>query len=383
VTGRPGASPGSATLGRIVIAGGGTAGHTLPAVAVGRALVARGYRDIVFVGSRRGLEGRLVREAGFPIVLLPGRGVARRLTWDNVGAVAGLGIAAATALVLLARHRPAVVLSVGGYAGAPCALASVVLRIPLVLAESNGVAGASNRLVGRWAKASAVAFPGTGLAREVVTGNPVRPEILAARRDELGRDGAKRAARHSLGLPVDRHVVAVTGGSLGARRINEATLRLAHLWVDRRDVAIHHVVGSRDWADVSSRPPPAGALYYQAVEYEERMEDVLVSADLVVSRAGGTTLAELTVLGVPAVLIPLPGAPDDHQSVGARQLEQAGAAVVVGDAELTAERLAAEVGRLLADGERLCGMAAASARLGRPDAADRVVDLLERYARGA
>jgi UDP-N-acetylglucosamine:LPS N-acetylglucosamine transferase len=329
------------------------------------------------------LEGRLVREAGFPIVLLPGRGIVRRVSWANVGAVAGLAVALVRALLLLARDRPAVVLSVGGYAGAPCALASVVLRVPLVLAESNGVAGASNRLVGRWAKASAVAFPGTGLPREVVTGNPVRPEILNARRTGMGRDEAKRAARHVLGLPADRPVVAVTGGSLGARSINEATLGLARRWVDRDDVAIHHVVGARDWADVSSRPPPSGRLFYQAVEYETRMDQVLVAADLVVSRGGGTTLAELTVLGLPAVLVPLPIAPHDHQTVGTRYLAEAGAAVVVPDAELSVDRLVAEVGALLADRGRLDGMAAAAANLGRPDAADRVVDLLERHARGS
>jgi undecaprenyldiphospho-muramoylpentapeptide beta-N-acetylglucosaminyltransferase len=378
VTGQP-AGP---SLGRIVIAGGGTAGHTLPAVAVARALVARGHREILFVGSRRGLEGRVVGEAGFPIVLLPGRGIERRFSWANVGAVAGLAAALFRAFVLLGRHRPSVVLSVGGYAGAPCAVASVAWRVPLVLAESNGVAGASNRMVGRWAKAAAVAFSGTGLPHEVVTGNPVRPEILDARHTGTDRTEARRAARERLGLPADRLVVAVTGGSLGARRINEATLGLAGRWVDRGDVAIHHVVGSRDWDDISSRPPPAGRLAYQAVEYERRMDDVLVAADVLVSRAGGTTLAELTVVGVPSVLVPLPIAPDDHQTVGARHLAAAGAAVVVPDGELTAERLANEVAALLADPAHLQAMAAAAARLGRPDAADRVVDLLEEFGRG-
>ncbi|HWW55182.1 MAG TPA: UDP-N-acetylglucosamine--N-acetylmuramyl-(pentapeptide) pyrophosphoryl-undecaprenol N-acetylglucosamine transferase, partial [Acidimicrobiales bacterium] len=327
--------------GLIVIAGGGTAGHALPAVAVGRALVARGHlpEDVLFVGSRRGLEARLVPQAGFPIVLLPGRGIVRRLTpgamAQNVVSLAGLMVAAARAAWLIVRRRPSVVLSVGGYAGVPCAVAAVLLRAPLVLAESNGVAGAANRLVGRWARAAAVAFPGTGLPREVVTGNPVRPEILQADASPAGRT----AARQALGLPPDRLVLAVTGGSLGARRINEAILALVERWADRDDLAIHHVVGARDWLDVSSRRPslPPGGLHYQAVEYEDRMPDVLVAADVVLCRAGGTTLAELTDLGVPAILVPLPNAPDDHQTVGARQLADAGGAVLIPDGELTAE----------------------------------------------
>jgi undecaprenyldiphospho-muramoylpentapeptide beta-N-acetylglucosaminyltransferase len=368
----------------IVIAGGGTAGHALPAVAVGRALVARGHRpeDVLFVGSRRGLEARLVPQAGFPVVLLPGRGLVRRLTpanmARNVVALGGLVVAVARAGWLIARRRPIAVLSVGGYASVPAAMAAVVLHVPLVLAESNGVAGAANRLVARWARAAAVAFPGTGLPREVLTGNPVRPEILAADTTPAGRI----AVRLALGLPPDRLVLAVTGGSLGARRINEAVLGLAELWAGRADVAIHHVVGARDWPDVSSRLPAQrpGGLHYQAVEYEERMPDVLAAADLVLSRAGGTTLAELTALGVPAILVPLPIAPDDHQTVGARRLVDGGAAVLVPDGELTAERLQAEVGALFGDRARLTAMAAAAAALGHPDAAERVADLVEEHA---
>jgi UDP-N-acetylglucosamine--N-acetylmuramyl-(pentapeptide) pyrophosphoryl-undecaprenol N-acetylglucosamine transferase len=371
--------------GLILIAGGGTAGHALPALAVGRALVARGHRpeDVLFVGSRRGLEARLVPQAGFPVVLLPGRGIVRRLTLRSIGqnavSLVGLIVAAGRAGWLVARRRPRVVLSVGGYAGVPCAVAAVVLRVPLVLAESNGVAGAANRLVGRWARAAAVAFPGTGLPREVLTGNPVRPEILEADTSPAGRV----AAREALGLPADRLVLAVTGGSLGARRINEATLGLTERWAERADVAIHHVVGARDWPDISSRHPslPPGGLHYQAVEYEERMPQVLVAADLVLSRAGGTTLAELTDLGVPSVLVPLPIAPDDHQTVGARRLVDGGAAVLVADRDLTAERLDAELSALFADRARLATMARSAAALGHPDAAQRVADLVEEHAR--
>ena len=364
-----------------VVAGGGTAGHVLPALAVARALVARDHPagTIRFVGSARGLEARLVPEAGLHVTLLPGRGIARRLTVDNVGAAVGLARAVGRATRLLARWRPSVVLSVGGYASVPCAMAAAALRVPLVLHEQNAVPGLANRVAGRFARASAVSYEGTPLPRAVVTGNPVRSEVLAVDRSPDGR----RKARAELGLPADAGVVAVFGGSLGARRINEAVLGLVGRWADRSGVAVRHAVGSRDWADVAARfpRPPEGGLAYQPVEYEERMPLLLAAADVFVCRAGGTTVAELAVAGVAAVLVPLPGAPNDHQTANAAALVRAGAAVLVPDAELTPERLAAELEPLLAEPVRLAAMGEAARGVARPDAADRVAALLEHHAR--
>lgn len=369
-----------------MIAGGGTAGHTVPAIAIGRALVARGHGpdSIHFVGSRRGVEARLVPDAGFAITLLPGRGIQRSLSPANLGAAFGLSVAGARALWLVARRRPRVVVSVGGYAGLPAALAAVVLRRPLVLAESNAVPGAANRVVSRFAASAAVAFEGTDLARAVVTGNPVRTEILTVERSAEARAEARRA----LGLPGARAVVAVFGGSLGSRRINDAVRGLVERWGARSDVAVRHVVGRRDWpahAAVPTDGHPGGdgaddGLVYQAVEYEDRMELVYAAADVAVCRAGGSSCAELTVVGLPAVLVPLPGAPGDHQTANAQALARAGAAVVIADAELDADRLAAELDALLADPEARRAMAERSAALGRPDAADRVAALVEASA---
>ncbi|HET7489098.1 MAG TPA: undecaprenyldiphospho-muramoylpentapeptide beta-N-acetylglucosaminyltransferase [Acidimicrobiales bacterium] len=363
------------------VAGGGTAGHVLPAVAAARALEARGHpaASIRFVGSERGLEANLVPQAGFPITLLPGRGIARRLTLDNVGAVVGLVRAVGRALVLTARTRPAVVLSVGGYASVPCAAAAAALRVPLVVHEQNAVPGLANRLAARVARASAVSFPGTAMRRAVVTGNPVRPEVRAVDRSPAGR----AAARADLGLPAGAVVVAVAGGSLGSRRVNEAVFGLVEAWGDRAGVAVRHAVGSRDWATASGRlPSPApGGLVYQAVEYEDRMPLVLAAADVVVGRAGGSTVAELAAVGRASVLVPLPIAPQDHQTANARALVDAGAAVLVPDADFTPERLAAELGPLVADPARLAAMGDAAHGLDRPDAAERVADLVERHAR--
>jgi undecaprenyldiphospho-muramoylpentapeptide beta-N-acetylglucosaminyltransferase len=376
-----------------VIAGGGTAGHVLPGLAIGRALAARGHAaaSLHFVGSRRGIEARLVPDAGFPLTLLPGRGIQRRLTVDNLGSAWGLAQAVAQAVRLVQRLTPQVVVALGGYASVPCALAAAALRVPIVVHEQNAVPGAANRLVARFARASAVSFPGTPLPRARVTGNPVREEVRAVDRSAAGR----RAARDALGLPLDRSVVVVFGGSLGARRINQAVLDALPAWTDRSDLTVYHVVGERDWELVtSSVPAPIGAgaasganaqaqaLDYHPVRYEDRMPLLLAAADLFVCRAGATTVAELTTVGAPSVLVPLPGAPGDHQTANARVVADAGGAVLVADALLDGPRLVAEVDALLAEPERLERMGAAARALGRPDAAEGVADLVEASARG-
>lgn len=355
---------------RVLIAGGGTAGHVLPGLAVAEVLVGRGVdrEHVHFVGAEDRIEAKLVPAAGFGITLLPGRGVQRRLTSANVAAVAGLARAVVRAVRLVRRRRPQVVLALGGFASAACAVAAVLWRVPLVVAEQNARAGASNRLVARFAAACAVPFPETDLPRAVVTGNPVRAEILAAARD---RDAA--AARRELGIDEGRTVVVVFAGSLGSRRINEATYGAVEQLAGRGDLAVYHVVGARDWAD---RPPVAdGALQYVQVQYSDRMDLVLAAADLAVCRAGGTTVAELAAVGVPAVLVPLPIATRDHQTANAGPLVRAGAAVLVPDEELDRDRLLAELSAL-GDPEVLRSMATAARSLGRLDAAERVADLL-------
>ena len=359
-----------------IIAGGGTGGHVTPAIAIARALVARGHPadTIHFVGSRRGIEARMVPDAGFAVTLLPGRGIQRRLALDNLGAVVGLLVALVRAFVLVARRRPRVIVSVGGYASAPCSIAAVLLRVPLVLAEQNAVPGAAHRLVARFARAAAVTFEGTPLPRAVVTGNPVRPEILA-----VDRERGRHAARAELGLPADRQVLLTIGGSLGARHINVAVLGAVRRWATRRDLAVRQVVGRRDWELVDGDRPrlPADGLVWHPVPFEDRVDLALAATDLVVCRAGASTVAEVTAVGVPAVFVPFPGAAEDHQTANARAVVDAGGGVLLPDAECTAERLAAEVEALLADPGRLALMGKAAHALARPDAAERVATLVE------
>ncbi|MEC9000510.1 MAG: undecaprenyldiphospho-muramoylpentapeptide beta-N-acetylglucosaminyltransferase [Actinomycetota bacterium] len=365
--------------GRIVVAGGGTAGHVLPGLAIAEALVERRLvadrGSVVMVGSARGIEAELVPPTGFDLVLLPGRGIQRRLTPANVVATADLLLAVARAFLLLTRNRPDAVIALGGYASVPCGLAAVVLRIPMVVAEQNAVPGAANRLLGRFARSCAVSFPGTRLPRAVVTGNPVRPEVRQAAADW----SARQEARYRLGLD-DRPFVVAFGGSLGARRINRAVASAVEDWAGG-PVVIQHVVGRRGWEMGAEGPPEraravASGVEYRPVGYEADMPMVLSAADLVVCRAGATTVAELSVLGIPSVLVPLPGAPGDHQTANAAGMAEAGAARVVVDGELDGHLLAGLLVAMLGDQSALEAMGASARSLGRPDAAERVTDLV-------
>ena len=362
-----------------IVTGGGTAGHVLPALAIADALVDAGHAraSIHYAGSERGLEARLAPTTGFPVTLLPGRGIQRRLTLDNVGAVWGLLVAGVRALRLLGRLRPSVVVAVGGYASVAVSLAAALRRIPIVVAEQNAVPGAANRLIARFARASAVSFPDTPLPRAVLTGNPVRDEIAGIDPD---RDRAQ--ARAAFGVDGDRRLVLITGGSLGARRINDAVIGALPSWRGRTDLAVHHVVGRRDWDAISALvPADLEGLQYRAVPYEDDMPAALGAADVAVCRSGSGTCFELAAVGLPSILVPSPFVTADQQTRNARHLVDAGAAVLVADAELDGPRLASEVDGLLADDDRRQAMAAAARRWARPDAARAIAALAEEHAR--
>lgn len=376
-----------------VVAGGGTAGHVLPALSVAKALEDRGHdaARIELVGSRRGQEQVLLADCTYRVRLFPGRGIRRAMGWEavraNAGAGAGLAWATAQSVVSMVRDRPHVVVSVGGYASVPSGVAAVLCRVPLVLVNVDAVPGLAHRLLGRVARASAVAFDGTALRNAVVTGSPVRPEIGALARDPE----SQRRARAMLGIPVGATVVVAVGGSLGARRVNEAVRGLASAWSGADRVALYHVVGRRDWPEFgallpddparrSGAPGAGSGLWYRTVPFADDMASLYAAADLVIGRAGAMTVAELAVTGVPAVLVPLPGAPGDHQGANARALEAAGGAVVLPDPQCTPERLAEVVGGLLADPEVLVAMGESSRSVGRPDAADRVAAVVDAHA---
>jgi UDP-N-acetylglucosamine--N-acetylmuramyl-(pentapeptide) pyrophosphoryl-undecaprenol N-acetylglucosamine transferase len=332
----------------IVIAAGGTAGHVVPAIAVADALRAEGA-DVRFAGGERA-EAELVPAAGYEIDTLNVEGISRanplKAARAAVKAVAALGSAAR----LLRRHRADAVLGGGGYVAGPVGLAAVLRGTPLVLTEADSHLGLTNRLLAARARRVCLAFPIDGRDGDhyLLTGRPVPPTVT-------DRD----AARAEFGLQPGELTVLVFGGSLGARSINEAAVR-AFAGAPYR---VLHVAGRRDFAEL--RAPDAS---YVLRDYVVPFGIALAAADLAVARAGGSVF-ELAQYGLPSLLIPYPHASGNHQEANARWMERAGAATVLADADLTLERLRAEVDALVADEPRRAAMAAAAAALARPDAA--------------
>jgi UDP-N-acetylglucosamine--N-acetylmuramyl-(pentapeptide) pyrophosphoryl-undecaprenol N-acetylglucosamine transferase len=355
----------------VLVTGGGTGGHVYPALAIAEALAATGIdRDrIRFVGSVRGMEATAVPEAGWAIELLPGRGIRRSVApsaWkDNTGAVMGTLRGVVQARRLVSALRPRVVVGVGGYASVPCVLAARIRRIPVVVHEQNAAPGVANRMAVRLGARAAISLPGTPLRGATLTGNPVRAAVVAVER-----------------APGTPPLVAAVGGSLGSRTINGAVLGLAERWRDRTDVRLRHVTGRRDHAwcrdrvDAARQDGRPWLLEHALVDYEDRMDALYADATIVVARAGAVTVAELAAAGVPSVLVPLPGAPGDHQTRNAEALVQVGAARIVIDAECTPERLDTELAALLADPQALEAMGNAARSLARPDAAAAVARLV-------
>lgn len=330
---------------------------------------------------------------GFPLMRLSGRGFVR--SWSaahlagNFAAAAGLAWASLRMLGTFVAQRPRVVVGVGGYASLPAGLAAATLRIPLVVLNADVEPGLTNRVLSSFARACAVANPDTRLPRAVVTGAPIRAQIRGVRRTPETRLRARRA----LGLPDGRLLVCFTGGSLGAQRINRAAEGLMERWAGRGDLAVYHVTGRRNYA-VNADGGDRGAdalhapegLWRRVVAFEDEMELLYEAADVMVCRAGAMTVAELATAGVPSVLVPLGGAPGDHQTRNARVLAEPGAAVLLPDAECRPERLGPLLDELFADPARLETMGKLALEVGRErghrDAGSRLADLVCHVAEG-
>jgi UDP-N-acetylglucosamine--N-acetylmuramyl-(pentapeptide) pyrophosphoryl-undecaprenol N-acetylglucosamine transferase len=320
----------------------------VPALAVAGALRAEGA-EVAFVGGERA-EAELVPAAGYALHPIRVAGLDRKNPLRALRAAVLAAFAVFRSARLLRSLRTQVVLGGGGYVAGPVGLAAVLLRIPLVLTEADSHLGIANRLLAPFARRVCLAFPIAGRSgdRYRVTGRPVPPPATD-----------RAAARERFGLSLDDTVVLVFGGSLGARSINHAAVEA---FADA-PFRVLHAAGARDFPSLAAPGP-----HYDLREYVHEFGDALLAADLVVARSGGS-IFEVAAHGRPAILIPYPAAAADHQTANARWMADGGAAVVLRDADLTAERLRAEVDALLSHPARLSAMAAASAALARPTAA--------------
>lgn len=351
----------------------------LPALAVADALVAAGHEpdSIHYVGCTRGIEMRLVPDTPYPHTMFDVVGFQRSLSRRNLAFVPKMWRARRAAIALLRTLEPRVVVSVGGYASMPAVFAARALGVPVVVVSYDFVPGRASRLSARGAAACAVAFEHSRLPRATVTGAPVRQEILAVDR---ARD--RGPARRRLAVPEDRFLVAVMGGSLGSGVLNAAISTYAR---DRRadaDLAIRHVAGERFVEALDVEPGDASGVLHQVVGFEADMAAVYAAADLLVGRGGASTVHEVAVTGVPAILVPWSGAADDHQSDNVRWLSDAGGAVLLTEADLAADAsaLGAAIEGLRHDPEARAGLAAAARRRGEVHRSGALASLIERVA---
>ena len=352
----------------MVIAGGGTGGHLYPGIALAREVRRRDATAVItFVGTASGVEATVVPREGFPLELIRVAGLKGKSRVDLWRGFALLPLAAVDAWRVLSRHRPDVVIGVGGFASGPVLMIAAVRGYPTMLLEQNALPGITNRLLARVVRAAAVTFgdalrffPGTGF----VSGNPVRPEFFHQAKEADDRVNSPHTAAR----------VLIFGGSQGAHAINVAMVAAAaRLAAAGTHLAITHQTGERDVELVRDAYRSAGLeARVEAFVYE--MDREMTAADVVICRAGATTLSELAAAGRPAILVPLPSATDDHQRKNAAVIARIGGADVIDERELSAERLANAILAIAQDPARRTRMAAAIRTLARPDAASRIAD---------
>jgi UDP-N-acetylglucosamine--N-acetylmuramyl-(pentapeptide) pyrophosphoryl-undecaprenol N-acetylglucosamine transferase len=357
---------------RVLVAGGGTGGHVFPGIALAEEVVTRHpQNDAVFVGTARGLEARVVPQAGFPFELIEVRGLKGKGVLGALWNLLLLPRAFLQSWRVLRRWQPDVVVGVGGYASGPVVLAAAVLRIPTAVQEQNAFPGVTNRLLGRVVDAAFTAFPEAARhfpPRKVFQlGNPIRRKLM----ENFMRPQVDHAGTRLL----------VFGGSQGAHALNMRVIEaLPHLADLRDTIRITHQTGARDREQVEKGYRACG-FTPDVREFITDMSTAYAESDLVVCRAGATTLAELTVCRKPSILVPFPAAADNHQVMNARSLVEAGAAVMIEERDLTGEVLAREIRRILGNPAAREEMARGAGRLGSPAAAREIADVFTELVR--
>jgi UDP-N-acetylglucosamine--N-acetylmuramyl-(pentapeptide) pyrophosphoryl-undecaprenol N-acetylglucosamine transferase len=352
---------------RIIIAGGGTGGHVIPALAIAQELKKQFGAEILFIGTARGIETRLVPQAGFPLELIQVGALKNVSLMTRAKTMFDLPRAIAASSRMLSEFDPEVVIGVGGYASGPAMVAAIRRRLPTLAFEPNVVPGFANRMISRWVSAAAVHFEETCqyFPHCRVTGVPVREAFFSI-------------LPKSAGMPT----LLVFGGSQGARAINQAMTTpesLAGIRAKVPGVHIIHQTGQRDYDSVLAAYQPSG-ISCEVHKFIDDMPSTFGRADLLVCRSGASTVAEIAAAGKPAIFVPFPAAADDHQNVNARALERAGAAVVVEESKLDAAYLVDTIAALIGDAPRLRSMSQAAKSLAHPMAVEEIAEMVKKLA---
>ena len=356
-------------MSRIVISGGGTGGHIYPAIGIAKELIQLDAgTEVVFIGGADRLESTLVPQHGFRFLPISVAGFPRKLTWRWIPIVYKVCSGFARSLWLLKNLKPSVVVGTGGYVCGPVLFAAVLLSIPTVIQEQNAAPGLTNRILARWAKAIYLAFETASThfptEKATVVGNPIRRTVGAAERTVETYD--------SLGLDPERKTVFVMGGSQGAQAINQNVMdALDDLAPFDQQLQFVHQTGKVDYKAVKARYQKS-SVRHLVQPYFDPIETIYGIADLMVCRAGGMTIAEITACGIPAIFIPLPTAAGDHQRLNAQAIAAAGGGVVLDQRTLTGNKLAEEVIRIIDNPEEQQGMANQSRQLGNPHAGEEI-----------
>ena len=362
-----------------VVTGGGTSGHVIPAIAICELLTEAGHQvsDIRYVGSRRGVERELMKSTQIESEYLPISGLQR--SWSFQGMTRNVVLpwrllrSRVLARGLLKLWNPRVVVSVGGYASEPMSRAALASNVPLVCVSYDRTPGLATRRQAKLATISAVAFEGSSLPRSVLTGAPVRNQLRLL--DVSTSRGSSRAA---LGIAPDAHMVVVMGGSLGSGVLNAMVADLL-IELSGTQSVVYHICGQRFERDPMPHVPVG--VQYIRVGYEDRMADVYSALDVLVSRAGASSVAEIATVGVAAVLVPWPDAADGHQELNARWLTDVGAGILMDDAACSDGRAVAEVTQLLANTQRISELAHSAYQLGALHRSNALVEAIEGAAR--
>ncbi|MBR0519688.1 undecaprenyldiphospho-muramoylpentapeptide beta-N-acetylglucosaminyltransferase [bacterium] len=357
----------------IIFTGGGTGGHLYPAIAVARALKAKdSNNNILFIGNESGIESSIIPKEGFDIKFVK----CSSFSSNPIKLAKGLFKVTSgvfESLSIISKFKPNLIVGSGGYVSAPVTFAGSLKKIPVVLLEQNTISGKTNRFIGKFAKKICISFEDTAgsfpKGKTVFTGNPVRDDIISAKREE---------SRKELNIDRDQFCILVTGASQGAKSINSGIIECLKKWKDK-NITIIHLTGEKNWEEIKKATEDLtkdSKIDYRPVAYMNNIASAYASCDLVIARAGATTLAEISDRGIPAILIPYPHAAEDHQRKNAIFFEKNNAAIEIDDDKIQ-EKLLETVEMLINDRDKLNSMSNACKKLGKPNAVFEILKVLE------